>query len=253
MNIGFIGVGVLAVAMVKALEAKFGDSATFHLSPRNARNAAMLRDAYGNVSVMRSNQEVVDASEVVVLAVLPDIAQEVVASLWFSPERHVVSCISEPTMVELAEWIGPCRTLARVIPLTCIEHRTGPIAAFPESRLVHDLFDGLGDVFVAGSEASFIQYQALTALLGPFYYLVDKLVKWAESHGEKREAIAPYLFSLFKALSEQGGRTNPDDISTLWGEMTPGGLNEDAMKFIEKGNGFSLWLQALDKVRQRVL
>jgi Pyrroline-5-carboxylate reductase len=253
MKIGVIGVGVISTAVVKALEEKLGDSVQFFLSPRNAQKAAQLCDGYDNVSVMRSNQAVVDNCEIVVLAVLPEIAREVVSSLKFSADQHIVSLISEPKVAELAEWIGQCKTLTRVVPLTFIENRVGPIAVFPGTDIVCNLLDGLGTVVVADNETSFTQLQILTALPGAFFYLMDELVRWAEKHGESRGVTAAYLFSLFSALADQGQRTAPEELSELWEEMTPGGLNEDVMKVIQNGGGFSLWLKALDKVRQRVL
>lgn len=253
MKIGVIGVGVISTAVIKALEAKLGDSAHFFLSPRNAQKVAQLCSDYGNVSVMRSNQAVVDNSDIVVLSVLPDIARDVVSSLKFSRDQHIVRLISEPKVAELAEWIGPCKTLTRVVPLTFIEHRVGPIAIFPRTDLVCDLFEGLGTVVVADNETSFTQLQILTALPGAFFYLMDEVVRWAERYGEPRGVTAPYLFSLFSALADQGSRTAPEKLSELWKEMMPGGLNEDVMKVIQNGDGYSLWLQALDKARQRVL
>lgn len=253
MRIGVIGTGVLSTAVVKGMEAKFGDAAQFHLSPRNAQRAAKLRDSYKNVRVMESNQEVVDNSDVVLLSVLPDGAREIVSSLKFSPAHHIVSFISEPKLTDLEKWIGAYKTLTRVIPLTFIEHRVGPIAVFPGTDFVCELFEGLGKVVVTDNETSFVHLQILTALPGSVFYLMDELVRWTEKYGETRGVTAPYLFALFGALADQGLRTAPEELSALWQEMTPGGLNEDAMKAIQNGGGFSLWLQALDKVRQRVL
>lgn len=253
MRIGIIGVGVISTAVIKALEAKLGDSAQFFLSPRNAQKAAQLCDDYGNVSVMRSNQTVVDNSDIVILSVLPNIAHDVVSSLKFSKDQHIISLISEPKVAKLAEWVNQCKTITRVVPLTFIEHRVGPIAIYPGTDVVCDLFEGLGTVVVTDNETSFIQLQILTALPGAFFYLMDELVRWAEKYGEPRGVTVPYLFSLFSALADQGSRTAPEKLSELWEEMTPGGLNEDVMKVIQNGDGFSLWLQALDKARERVL
>lgn len=252
MKIGVIGVGVISTALIKGLEAKLGGSVQFFLSPRNAEKSASLRDTYDNIVVTGSNQEVVDRSEVVILAVLPEGAREVVASLSFRPEQHVISLISEPKLSDLAEWIGPCETLTRVIPLTVIERHMGPVVVYPATPLVCDLLDGLGDVVIAGSEESFKLAQAQSAVMGAFYYLTDEIVNWAERRGDTREVAAQYAFSLFKALADQGQRTDPAELSQLWREMTPGGLNEGVIRTIKEADGFSLWIRALDGACDRI-
>lgn len=252
MRIGVIGVGVIAVAVVRALEEKYGDSARFFLSPRNAEKAKTLANEFGSISVLSSNQEVVDNSDIVLLAVLPDIAREVVSALRFSSRQHVVSLISEPRVDELAAWIDACASITRVIPLTFIERRIGPVLVFPGTPIVRDLLDGLGEIVVAETETSFIHIHALSAVMGPFYYLADELIRWMDGFGEARGVTTAYLFSLFRALADQGLRTEPNALSGLWREMTPGGLNEDAIRNIRSGGGFSLWVEALEKVRQRI-
>lgn len=252
MRIGVIGVGVIASAVVKGLERKYGDKAAFFLSPRNAEKSARLRDAYANVRVMESNQAVIDQSDIVILSVLPKIAEEVVSSLRFSPTQHIVSLISEPRIAALSEWTGGCATVTRVIPLEFIEHHAGPVLLYPDTPVVHDLLDGLGEVVVPESEDAFLTLQSLSSLMGGFFYLADSIVAWTEKQKVKPDVAAPYLFAMFKALSEQGLETPPDDVARLWKAMTPGGLNEDAIRNINNAGGFALWTSALDKVMERI-
>lgn len=66
-NIGFIGVGVIASAIVKGFCSKGDLGHKIYLSPRNADSAAELAGMFKNVTVCSSNQEVLDKAEWVVL------------------------------------------------------------------------------------------------------------------------------------------------------------------------------------------
>ena len=90
MILGFIGTGAIAAAIVSGLNSEGGARLTIRLSPRNAGVAAGLASRFGNVSVCASSQEVLDGSETVVLAVRPQVAEEVLSGLRFSSDQIVI-------------------------------------------------------------------------------------------------------------------------------------------------------------------
>ena len=253
IRLGIIGVGGIASAVVKGLKAKLGDELEVFLSPRNARRAEALRDAFTNVFIMDSNQEVLDRADRVIVAVLPDIAEEVVSSLRFRPDHQVISLVSKPKMADLKRWTGECRTLCRVIPLPFIEFRTGPVLIHPRVPEVMDMFDGLGDVVATDSEEEFILAQVLSCAMGPFYFLLDRLVAWMRELGLPPERSAPYLESMFAAMMRHASLTDPRELAELWKEMTPGGLNEEAIARIRADGAFESWVRALEEVRKRII
>src|SRR6266702_532682 len=64
------------------------------VSPRNAQVAAGLASRFANVQVAPTNQAVLDACDVVVLAVRPQVASDVLSVLRFRADHHVVSVIA---------------------------------------------------------------------------------------------------------------------------------------------------------------
>ncbi len=82
MRLGFVGTGTIASAMVIGLRAA-GNTDPIILSPRNAEIAADLAGRFDNVQVASTNQAVLDASDLVVLAVRPQIASSVLPELRF--------------------------------------------------------------------------------------------------------------------------------------------------------------------------
>ncbi|MBB3393783.1 pyrroline-5-carboxylate reductase [Rhizobium sp. BK060] len=74
-KIGFIGTGAIADAMVRGLLTKPAVVSQVTISPRNAEIAQRLAADFAEITVAADNQAVIDASDMVVLAVRPQIAQ----------------------------------------------------------------------------------------------------------------------------------------------------------------------------------
>lgn len=239
--------------MVKGLKAKYHDEIKVFLSPRNSRKAEALRQAFPDVRVMASNQEVVDAAEWILLAVLPDVAEDTVRALRFGPHHRVISLISQPKLVDLAAWIGDCQSVCRVNPQTFIEFRNGPILLYPSHPKTYNLFTGLGQLIVTETEEAFILAQTLTCIMGPLYFLMDKIALWAQSHGLPAEQSVPFLESMLSAMADYAARNDPNHLAELWKEVTPGGLNETAMRMIDRSGGNDAWIDALEAVRKRIM
>lgn len=253
IKLGVIGVGVIATAVVKGLKAKYGDEMEVFLSPRNAGRAEALAKAFSGVRVMGSNQEVLDAADRIVFSVLPAVAEETARSLRFAPRHRVMSLVSKPKLADLADWIGACGSLCRVIPQTFVEFRTGPILLYPPLPEAKDLLEGLGEVVATETEERFILAQTLSCVMGPFFYLLDRLVGWMDSCGLPPEQSAAYLEAMFPAMCDYASRTNPRRLDELWKEVTPGGLNEMAIGMIDGDGGNDAWVRALDAVRRKIM
>lgn len=83
MNLGFVGTGAITSAIVTGLNASDAGRDGILVSPRNAEVAAALAARFPNVAVAASNQAVLDGSDVVMLAIRPQVTVEVLSSLEF--------------------------------------------------------------------------------------------------------------------------------------------------------------------------
>src|SRR5579871_4719870 len=117
MKLGFLGTGAITSAMVTGLCSPEGGEYEILLSPRNAEVAAALARRFPQVSVAPSNQEVVDRSDTVVIAVRPQVTESVLADLRFPAERNVISLVSGFSVRRLAGLIAPATNIARAVPL----------------------------------------------------------------------------------------------------------------------------------------
>src|SRR6056297_1550795 len=79
MRIGVIGCGTIARAAVEGI---VHDGHEITISERSAHHSASLAEAYENVQVA-DNQGVVDASDILFLGLMAEVAKDVLGSLTF--------------------------------------------------------------------------------------------------------------------------------------------------------------------------
>ncbi len=133
-TIGFIGTGAITEAMVRGLMAEPPAAARILVSPRNADTAARLAADFAAVEIAADNQAIVDAVDVVVLAIRPQIAEEVVRALTFREGQSVISLIAAVDRDAVAAWIGTSVRLTQAIPLPFVARRSGVTALFPRTK-----------------------------------------------------------------------------------------------------------------------
>ncbi len=252
MNIGFIGTGVIASALVTGLCSSKDLSHRIYLSPRNANRAAELASKFENVTVLNSNQEVLDRSEWVFLAVFPKLGEEIIRPLSFRENHRVINLMSDRKLPEISKWIGNTRTLVHMVPLSFAAKRIGPIAIYPNDRDVADVFAVLGEIIGVDDVKKIEALASITGLMSSYYTLLWEIVKWGEREGLSNKEATDYTAAFFEALSFQVRNTKEGELNRLAQEMTPGGLNEMALLSIKEEGSFEPWIHSLDLILTRL-
>lgn len=251
---GFIGTGGIASAMVTGLcTAKGAKALSVMVSPRNREKSARLAETFDQVAVGRDNQEVVDKADTLFLAILPDSKEAILRPLQFRPDQTVVSLMAGVDCAVVADLTSPVRNVIRAIPLPCVAMHIGPIVVFPGDDAVAGLMEGLGRVLVVEHEESLTHLAVITGLMAPFYSLMKAVVGWGEETGVDRKTAADYTASMFGAFCTMVEALEDGDVNRLLGDaMTPGGLNELAVRTIERDGGFTSFRRALETIYQKV-
>lgn len=251
MRIGVIGTGIMASYMVMAF-CDYECEHEFILSPRNKEKAAYLANKYVNVSVAKDNQEVLDNCEVVILSVLPQKAEEILKPLQFRKDHKVISVIAILGLRRIAELVGETEILVDVLPLPFISQRIGPLVINPPCEEMEELLRPLGDLVILESAEEMNVIRAITALMSPFYELCYSIVDWSEKNGLNEPAAKAYTTSFFNALSIMASQTAEGKLKELAEEMTPGGLNWQAVTYLQEKETFTKWQEALDGILRRI-
>lgn len=253
MRIGFIGTGVITSAIVTGLCTSPLAVESIRVSPRNREKATVLAKQFDRVTVGTSNQDVLDHSDIVFLAVLPQTMKTILKDLDFRSNHKVIHLLAGVKISDIRLLVEPAKTIVRAVPLPCVAYHKGPIALFPRHETAVRLFEELGFAIIVDNEPQLELLSVVTALMAPYYALLSTVSDWAVNQGISQKNAAGYTASMFGALSLIAEQTADGDITSLVKEsMTPGGLNELAMKTIDQEGGFSILVRALEKVRARV-
>lgn len=255
MNIGILGTGVIASALVDGFctDAESRSRLHFYLSPRNADRAQRLKDAYPDaVTVCKDNQEVVDNSEWVFLTLIPRHAEGILAELRFRPEQKILSIMSDHSIEKVGAMTGPVAKILRMVPLPFAAMHIGPIAYFPHDKEIESLFAPLGRMITMEKESELSVISGLTGLMSAYYMLIHETTKFGMERGLSQRTSIDYMTGFYEALDIKARAREDGDIYDLAYEMTPGGLNEMALKSILEADGYQPWIDALRKIMDRL-
>ncbi|MDV7145455.1 pyrroline-5-carboxylate reductase [Tropicimonas sp. TH_r6] len=253
MRLGFIGTGVITEAIVTGLlraEAEFGEIC---LSARNREVSTRLAQASDRVRVCEDNQQIVDESDLLFLAIRPQDAEAVLSSLRFRPQQHVCSLIATIPAEMLESWAGTDLRIFRAIPLPSVAALGGVTALFPSDPLGASLFGQLGTAVDARTIAEFDAFAISSALMGTYFGILESAAGWMSRCGIENEDAKSYLDAVFLGLA----RTSSDLGASSYAELrqehsTPGGLNEQMFDVFASSGGTEALSKALDTVARRV-
>lgn len=253
MTIGFVGTGTITEAVVTGLcKTAFRDTPIV-VSPRGENVSARLAAANRNVSISLDNQDVLDRSDLVFLAVRPQIAEGVIRALRFRPSHHVISFVATTPLDRLQTWIDQPVRLSLAIPLPFVADLQGATAIHPADEVSNAVFSVLGTAIQVETKHEFELLAAASALMGTYFGILDATSAWLESEGLPRAAADAYLRQLFSGLAHVARSRSDTSFDELVGEhSTKGGLNEQVLEDFRGSGGTAALQKALDRVLARI-
>ncbi len=249
---GVIGVGNIARALLTGLATGAHPPIQVLLSPRGAAHSAALAARFPTMRIAADNQAVLDGSDVVVLAVRPQVAREILAALRFRTDHRILSLIAIHPVARLAELVAPATRISRALPLPPVAQHLGPIAFSPPDPELHALFAEIGIPVPVADDHVFETLWSMSALIASYYSLVGRAACWATAQGVPPDAAERYAAAMFHAiaqdLAEPGAR--PAELAAL--AQTKGGLNEQILRDLTEAGVFEGVAGALDRVLARL-
>jgi pyrroline-5-carboxylate reductase len=247
--IGFLGVGTVATAVIHSLCATHGSSVRIVLSPRSHQRSDALAVRYAQCTRLGSNQEVVDAADIVVLAMRPQQMDEALAGLSFRKNQAVASFIAGSPPSAIAQMVSPAHRIAQLIPLPAIELGRGPLLICPNIPDIVDIFAPLGEAIVIDEESQTRVFSVASAFMSTYYELQNTVIDWMSSRGVPDALAARYVLSELDGLAAVGLSTPEERLGELPIEHeTRGGLNERVRAHMTRAGAFAALHHALDDV-----
>lgn len=258
MRLGFVGTGEITSAIVTGLcspglSSPGADGYCIQLSPRNLEIATHLADRFPGVSVASSNQDVLDSSETVVIAVRPATDQTVLSELRFRSDHCVISLVSGLSLRPVSELVAPASRVIRAVPLPSTARRIGPTAIYPADRIAADLFAAIGTVFPVETEAEFVAICAATATIASFYAFVEGIASWLRTNSLSDETARNYVARMFFGLTSAAVHAPERSFQSLArSHATAGGINEQFLRHMSDCGLLENISAGLDAVMERM-
>lgn len=253
-KIGFIGTGAITDAMVRGLLAKPVAVPHVMVSQRSADISAALAADFPQVLVSSDNQSIVDGCDTVVLAIRPQIAEEVIRPLTFRDGQKVISVIAATSRETLLDWIGADVALSQAVPLPFVARRKGVTAVYPPDAGTAAVFAVLGSAVECETKAEYDLLAAASALMASYFGIMHRTTEWLAENGLPEEKGRAYLAPLFASLSDSALHAGTDvafmELSREF--ATKGGLNEQVFQDFDSNGGTDALRLALDRVLKRI-
>ncbi len=223
-RLGFLGTGKIAGAMVEG----FGGAPQpppIVVSPRGEARSLALARRWPNVARAGDNQEVLDRSDLVFLALRPPVAPEVVPGLRFRADHTVVALFPGLPLDRVGAWVRPAVRVFKALPLPSAARRFGPVLYFPEDPGLAQVLGCLGEPLATTGLDELNRLWAATGLLSPFFALLQAGQDWCVGGGARPGFAGAYLAAMVAAMARmaEGGAAFGDLAAEA---ATPGGLNE---------------------------
>jgi pyrroline-5-carboxylate reductase len=252
VRLGFVGTGAITSAIVTGLNAA-GGADTILVSPRNAETAAALAAKCPNVTVAASNQAVLDGSDVVMIAVRPQVGTEVLSALRFRADHHVISLMAITPLNKVAELVAPATRITRAVPIPIVADRRGPTAIYPPDPVAAEIFNRLGTAIEATSAEQFSVYSTATATMAPYFTFAEEIAGWLTRHGVPAADARRFVATAFQGLGNIAVATPEHSLAALAGEFaTRGGINEQVVAVMKERGAFDALSAGLDAVLERM-
>jgi len=253
MILGFIGIGKISSSVIKGILNSKIKYKRIILSPRNKKISKYLKNKSKKVEIAKSNQDVINRSNWIFLAVTPLVGNKIIKILKFKKKQIIISFISTITLSQLKKYIKVKASIVRAIPLPPISIKKGPVPICPPNRKVKEFFNQLGTTVEIENEKSSINFWSTSGMMAPFYELLRVMVEWLVKRGVKRNQAQKYITSLFLALSEDAVINSKNNLKVLVKEsQTSKGLNEQGLKELSKAGFYKAIQKTLNSIHRRL-
>lgn len=250
-RLGFIGAGNIASAVAEGFCTSGRPCSVIIFDPDEQKITNLTR-RFSQVRRAGSNQEVLDQSELVVLAILPAVGLEILPALRFRKDHTVLSFLSTLTLKTVSGLIRPVERVFKVLPMPPVAEHLGLVPFFPGDPDVASCLRLLGEPMPLKDERELHLLWALTGLTASFYSQMEVIQGWCAAGGVDPESSRRYAASMYGSLANLAERNPGVGFDVLAREAaTPGGLNEMALRMIKAGTTYSDLRLTLDEILKR--
>ena len=260
-KIGFIGGGNMASSLISGLIASGHAPEQIWVSDINPDTLTALANNL-NVNTSLNNDDIINAVDVVVLAVKPQMLSAVAqnaAALIQQKKSLVVSIAAGINQSSLSRWLGADIAIVRCMPNTPALVLTGATALHANDKVTDEQCDLAENILRSVGIALWVEEEAeldaVTAVSGsgPAYYflLMEAMEKAALELGLSQETarLLVQQTALGAAKIALESSESPEQLRRR--VTSPGGTTQQAIETFEQGGFTELVAKALHAARDR--
>jgi pyrroline-5-carboxylate reductase len=245
---GIIGVGHLIQHMMPGL---LKADARFLLSARNREVATGLAGSHG-LEIVEANQEIVDRSDLVILAVRPFHAVEAVRPLRFRSDHIVLSFCAGVPASALAPVVAPAR-LVMAMPVVAAAYGESPTLLFPDNPACRALLEPCGPVIALAEATQFAPASVIACYFGWVHELIGGMIDWTASQGLDRAAARLLVAQMTRAAATIiRERTDAAPAQLLAELATPRSFTLAGLEDLRRNHAFEAWPEAATRLAERL-
>ena len=253
MKLGFIGTGKIASSVIIGICNSKIKYKQILISSRTKKTALSLKRRFRKIKIYKSNQNIIDKSDWIFLAITPSVGKKIIKDLKFKNNQTIVSFISTINLSNLKKMIKTKSSIVRAIPLPPISLKKGPVPIYPPNKKVKNFFNKIGSTIEIKNEKLSTNFWTISGMMASYYEILRTLSEWLIKKGLKRDDTQKYITELFLALSEDAVINSKKDLKYLVKEsQTPKGLNEQGIKEMKKRFVYKSIINTLNSINQRL-
>ncbi len=257
-TIGFIGAGNMANSLIRGLLAKGSPPSSIIAADVDDNKLQVLGSDCGIRTA--ENQSLTNEADVIVLAVKPQVMEEVCKGINLDSDSClVVSIAAGTTIAQLQHWLGSETAIVRCMPNTPALIGNGATGLFAndfvseaQKDLAKSLVDAVGISVWVDNETDIDTVTAVSGSGPAYYFLFMEAMQEAATELGLPEDVARQLIYQTALGAANLAMESSDSTAELRRKVTsPGGTTEQAVKTFETGELRQLVKKALSAAKER--
>ena len=257
-SIAFIGAGNMATSLIRGLLASGRQAGSLCASDPSPAQRDALADT--GVALYDDNNTAVANADVVVLAVKPQLAKQVLVDLSaLTQTQLLVSIAAGIPIAALQKWTSPRQPVVRVMPNTPALLGAGMSGLYAPDNVSPDQRDTAEAITAAVGDAVWVNTEAgidaVTAVSGSgpayFFYLMEQMIRAGEQLGLDSQTATTLTLQTARGAAMMALEGSDSPARLRHNVTSPGGTTEAALNSLDRDDVASALVRALGAAAAR--